>query len=294
MLRIQAINRVLSSKTIRGRAGAVLRLALIAALASACAEPEELTFRGPFHVRFTEARSEVVENYKDPFGLNFNRPIEIQVHLASPTLNNTTIVEFEVSGTAVENEDYIILGSQNRRVLISVGEHFGKIEVYPLNNFDETGDKFVRFTITSVNNDLDIGLGVNGVNGRTHTLTLRDDDCLVDLRKFEGLWQFDQNQGEFVYPVEIIVDYRFNNRIFMLNYTGLDPRIFAFANLDLCRREFIISEQNLGGFGGSQGGRTRSDGTGTFDQNVESLSFSYSYDLAGRTVRSVVATKIQE
>ena len=261
-------------------------------LVCSCQDPADMIFEGPYHVRFTETGSEVVENYKDPFNGNFNRPIEIQVHLASPTLNNTTIVEFDVSGSAVENEDYVILGSQKRRVLISVGEHFGKIEVFPINNFDQTGNKVVRFTITSTNNGLDIGFGVNGINGRTHELTIRDDDCLVDLRKFEGLWTFNQNQGEFIYEVEIVVDFRFNNRIFMFGYTGLDPRIYAYANLDLCRREFIIPQQYLGGFG-NQGGLTRSDGTGVFDQNVESLSFSYSYDLAGQTVRGVVANRVR-
>ncbi|NJN25595.1 MAG: hypothetical protein HC819_06350 [Cyclobacteriaceae bacterium] len=255
-----------------------------------CEKPEEIIFEGPYHARFTQTSSEILENYKDPFNINFNEPISIELHLAAPSQNNTTIIEYKVGGTAVENQDYILEDGDKKRVLIPVGEHIGNIRYLPINNREQTGDKTLKFTITSVNNGLDAGFGETGVNGRFHTVTIKDDDCLVDLRKFEGIWEFNQNNGEFIYDVEIQVDWASNNTIYMLGYTGLDSGVYAFANLDLCRGEFVIPEQGLAGNFEQLGG-TRTDGKGTFDSEVEFMNFSYSYDFAGPSIREVIARK---
>ncbi|MCK5104688.1 MAG: hypothetical protein KAR17_17815, partial [Cyclobacteriaceae bacterium] len=98
--------------------------------------------------------------------------------------------------------------------------------------------------------------------------------------------------GEFIYDVDISVDWSANNRIFMVGYTGLDSLLFAFANLDLCSGEFEIPEQFLAG--SNQLGGTRSDGLGSFDSEVELLTFSYSYDIAGSTIRIVNAKKKED
>ena len=266
-----------------------ISIIIIFTILSSCEKLEDIYFEGPYHARFTETESEILENYKDPFDINLNEPISINLHLAAPAQNNTTIIEYEVSGTAVENVDYILEDGDKKRVLIPVGEHQGEIRYFPINNRELTGDKTIKFTISGLNNDLEGGLGETGINGRFHTVTLKDDDCLVDLRKFEGIWEFDQNNGEFSYDVEIVVDWSSNNRIYMIGYTGLDSLLYAFANLNLCSGEFEIPEQNLAG--SSQLGNTRTDGKGSFDSEVELLTFSYSYDFAGPTIRTVKAVK---
>jgi hypothetical protein len=262
---------------------------ILLAIAFSCETAEETVFEGPYHARFTETESEVLENYSDPFNLNQNEPISIPLHIAAPSQNSTTSIEYEVSGTAVENVDYI-LEDDKKRVLIQVGKHTGEIRFFPINNREQSGDKTIKFTITSVNNGLAAGFGETGINGRFHTVTIKDDDCLVDLRKFEGKWEFDQNNGQFIYEVDIQVDWASNNRIYMFGYTGLDTTLFAFANLDLCSGEFEIPEQFLAGTSQLEG--TRSEGKGSFDSEVEILSFSYSFDIAGpETIRTVQAKK---
>ncbi len=256
---------------------------------NSCNESNEIIFKGPYHARFTEATSEILENYKDPFNENLNEPVVIKLHLAAPAQNNTTIIEYEVSGSAIEDVDYVLEDGDKKRVLIPVGDFNGEIRYYPINNRELTGDKTLKFTITSVNNDLEAGFGETGINGRLHTVTIKDDDCLVDLRKFEGIWEFDQNEGEFVYDVEVIVDWDANSRIYMVGYTGLDSTLYAFANLDLCAGQFEIPEQFLAGT--NQLGGTRSEGMGSFDSEVELISFSYSYDIAGPSIRTVQAKK---
>ena len=259
-------------------------------IAISCENSKDIFFEGPFHARFTESESEILESYGDPFNLNRNEPAAIQLHLAAPSSNSITTIDYEVSGTAIENEDYVLEDGDNKRVLIGAGEHIGEIKYYPINNRELSGDKTIKFTITAVNNDLEAGFGTTGVNGRFHTVTITDDDCLVDLRKFEGLWEFDQNDGQFIYDVEILVDWNANNRIYMVGITGLDPTLFAFANLDLCKGEFEIPEQYFSGTSQLEG--IRSEGNGSFDSEVELLTFSYSYDIAGpETIRTVRAKK---
>lgn len=269
----------------------ILTIVLFAVFIS-CDKAEEIIFEGPYHARFTESESEILENYNDPANLNLNDPVSIELHIAAPSPSNTTIIEYEVSGTAVENVDYILEDGDKKRVLIPVGKHYGEIKYIPINNRELTGDKTIKFTITSVSNDLEAGFGETGINGRFHTVTIKEDDCLVDLRKFEGIWEFDQNDGEFIYDVEILVDWSSNNRIYMFGYTGLDSTLFAFANLNLCGGEFEIPEQYLAGV--RQLDRTRTDGLGSFDSEVELLTFSYSYDVAGPTIRTVRAKKKEE
>ncbi len=269
----------------------ILTIILFAVITS-CDKAEEIIFEGPYHARFTESESEILENYNDPANLNLNEPVSIELHIAAPSQTNTTIIEFEVGGTAVENVDYILEDGDNKRVLIPVGKHYGEIKYVPINNRELTGDKTIKFTITSVSNDLATGFGETGINGRFHTVTIKEDDCQVDLRKFEGIWEFDQNDGEFIYDVEILVDWSSNNRIYMFGYTGLDSTLFAFANLNLCGGEFEIPEQYLAG--SRQLDRTRTDGLGSFDSEVELLTFSYSYDIAGPTIRTVKAKKKEE
>ena len=262
---------------------------VIVAWLTACDKNKEIIFTGPYHARFTEAESEILESYKDPFNQNLNEPVSIELHLAAPSQNNTTIIDYSISGTAEENVDYILEDGDKRRVLIPVGEHKGVIRYFPINNREQTGDKTIVFTIDNVNNGLEAGFGETGINGKTHTVTIHDDDCLVDLRKFEGTWEFDQNDGEFTYDVNIVVDWNANNRIFMVGFTGLDSTLYAFANLDLCKGEFDIPEQNLAG--SSQLGQTRSVGKGSFDSDVQLMTFSYSYDIAGPSARIVTAKK---
>ena len=258
-----------------------------------CENGGEIIFEGPYHARFTESESEILESYGDPFNLNLSEPATIELHIAAPSPNNTTIVEYEVSGTAVENEDYILEEGDQKRILIPVGEHIGEIRYFPINNRDLSGDKTIKFSIAAVNNDLQAGFGETGINGRFHTVTIKDDDCLVDLRNFEGTWEFNQNDGEFIYDVDIEVDWNANNRIYMIGYTGLDSTLFAFANLDLCKGEFEIPEQFLAGSSDLE--RTRSDGQGSFDSEIKILTFSYSYDIAGpETIRTIEARKREE
>ena len=84
----------------------ILPIFLVAMIS--CEEKEDFLFKGPNHVVFSQESSEILESHLDPSGNNFNQPLEIQVHLVSPLLNATTVIEYTVSGSAVEGVDYII------------------------------------------------------------------------------------------------------------------------------------------------------------------------------------------
>ena len=78
---------------------------LLFAFMVSCEKAGETIFEGPYHARFTESESSIVENYADPFNLNQNEPLSIELHIAAPSPTSTTIIEYEVSGSAQEKEE---------------------------------------------------------------------------------------------------------------------------------------------------------------------------------------------
>jgi len=267
---------------------------LILVLAMSCEEPEDFLFKGPNHIVFSEETSEILESHLDPAGSNFNDPLEIEVHLVSPLLNATTIVEYTVSGSAMEGVDYL-LDDEDKEILIGAGRSTGVIEITPINNRESTGDKQIFLQISTVNNDLEIGRNQFGSFGNTHTVTIRDDDCLVQLSTLDGTWEFtetDVNELEIEYDVEIIVDYESNNRILVTNFAGLDTTFAAYANLDLCRRRISLPEQFLIPFFGSDEARLRTEDPGVFDEQSGTMTFIYTLDAFGTTDFKVVGRKL--
>ncbi len=269
----------------------IMGIALLALIS--CGEKEDFLFKGPDHVVFTEQSSEMLESFLDPSGNNFNDPLEIEIHLVAPLLNATTVIEYTVSGSAVEGVDYII-DDRDKEVLIGAGKSRALITILPVNNRELTGDKEIFFQISAVNNDLQIGRNQFGSFGSTHTTTIRDDDCLVQLSALEGTWEFsetDVNESEIEYEVEIVVDYEQNNRILINNFAGLDTAFVAYANLDLCRRQLHLPEQYLIPFFGEQDALLRTEDAGVFDEESGTLVVTYTLNAFGTTEFRVVGRK---
>ena len=257
-----------------------------------CGEKEDFLFKGPNHVVFTEESSEILESHLDPVGNNFNDPLEIEIHLVSPLLNATTTIEYTVSGSAIEGVDYVI-DDRDKEILIGAGRSTATITIIPVNNRELTGDKQIFFQISSVNNDIEIGRNQFGSLGNTHTTTIRDDDCLVQLSGLEGTWEFketDVNEFEVEYEVEIVVDYEQNNRILISNFAGLDTTFVAYANLNLCNRRIFLPEQFLVPFN-QDDALLRTEEGGVFDEESGTMIFTYTLNAFGSNDFSVVGRK---
>lgn len=260
----------------------------------ACETNEPQVFEGPYHVRFTKNSDEIVENYHDPID-NANHPASVSIHIASPLLESETRIQYRLGGSATEGEDYEIIGENMNEAVIPAGESFTDIQFRVLNNRERQDNRLIKMTITSVNNDLKIGRG-GGNLGRTFEYTITDDDCLVDLRNFQGTWQFEETaQGgegqSHSYEVEMRPNFEYNNRVEIEGFAGLDSMgAKVFMNMDLCAQEVMIPEQTVQGVNGSLG-NVRTVNKGTFNANDGTISFTYTLDDFGATQWSVTGTR---
>lgn len=133
-------------------------------------ETDPILFEGPYHVRFTDASKTVKESVREI--------ISVEVHIVGPAPEEDVQVQYEISGDAQENVDYVILG-ERERVVIEEGEYFASIDIQLINNANNilrTQDLVLR--IVGVNApELGLGQGVSGI-GRSYTLTI-EDDCIL-------------------------------------------------------------------------------------------------------------------
>lgn len=133
-------------------------------------ETEPIIFRGPYHVRFTEPSAYDKES--------FSEPIDIQVHLAGPALDEELTIGYLIGGTAREGVDYNIL-DERKKVKIPAGEYFGNIRIQLINNANNIlRSQDIVLTLISANqNNLEIGQGASAI-GKEFTFTIFD-DCIL-------------------------------------------------------------------------------------------------------------------
>ena len=134
-------------------------------------EPEEITFKGPFHVRFSE--SELTEKE------SFAQLIQIQIHNAGPQLNEDLSITYSISGDARENVDFEIMGTRGL-VIIPENESFGFIDLQLINNANNVLEsQQITFNITGVSSpNIEIGRSKDGIIGKSLTFTIID-DCIL-------------------------------------------------------------------------------------------------------------------
>lgn len=142
---------------------------MVVTLLTGC-ETEPIIFRGPYHVRFTDATAFDKES--------FSEPIDIQVHLAGEALDEDLTIGYLIGGTAREGVDYVIL-DERKKVKILAGEYFGYIRIQLINNANNIlRSQDIVFTLISANqNNLEIGQGSSAI-GKVFTFTIFD-DCIL-------------------------------------------------------------------------------------------------------------------
>jgi hypothetical protein len=133
-------------------------------------EQDVITYKGPYHVRFTESTDVARESY--------NEPINIQVHNAGPVLDEDITITYLLSGDAREGVDYIVLGDKGK-VVIPAGEHFGNIQIQLINNSNNIlRSQNIEFELRTVDNKaVKVGEGTSR-RGNKFTFTIFD-DCIL-------------------------------------------------------------------------------------------------------------------
>ena len=273
----------------------ITSLFVLALLLAAC-DQSELPFEGPNQVRFTETDGLEVENFHAGGAANLNEPINVSVHLLSGLQSSDVIITYSLSGTAEEGVDYTILSDDNRQLIVPAGESFASIDFKLINNNIQDGDRQIVFQIESVENNFSISSGPNSVIGRRYIFTITDDDCLQNLKLFEGRWdaveEASAGSQQNEYELVITPDFENNNRLMIRGFGGIEEQGgTVFAYLDLCKNEFLVPEQLVGNVDG-RGGNARTINRGTFNiQDGGTMSFTYTLDAYGDIEWTVNATK---
>jgi len=133
-------------------------------------ETEKIIFRGPYHVRFTESAAYNKES--------FTSPIDIEVHLVGPAVEEDLTLGYTIGGSAREGVDYIIL-EERKKIRIPAGEYFGNIKIQLINNANNIlRSQDIIFTLLTTNKDkLEVGQGSSAI-GKAFTFTIFD-DCIL-------------------------------------------------------------------------------------------------------------------
>ncbi|HYG40922.1 MAG TPA: hypothetical protein VD908_19995 [Cytophagales bacterium] len=147
-------------------------IVLVLAVVIFCScQKEEITFEGPYHVRFTDTLITVKESV--------TQPVKISIHNVGPILEEDILVKYSVAGSAREDVDYFISGNKGE-VIIPAGESFGYIDLRLINNANNILEsQELNFTLEEVTpSTLAIGRSTNGIIGKSFSLII-EDDCIL-------------------------------------------------------------------------------------------------------------------
>lgn len=150
----------------------LLSFLILAGFWLAGCEEERIVYEGSSFVRFSDSTLSYKESY--------SKAIKIRVHNGGKVLNESINVSYVVGGTAREGKDYRIEGTKGT-VIIPVGQSFGEVTVYLLNNANNILESStIEFTITAVKpaDKVQVGFGKSGMGSKI-VFTIKD-ACIMD------------------------------------------------------------------------------------------------------------------
>lgn len=160
------------------------------ALLVSCDESKEtidsLQFPSDAFVSLAETSIAVLESNTDAIDVVLN------LSTSKDGADTASTVEFTIaSDNAVEGVHYTIVDGKSNFQL-GVNEFQDSLQIIPINNADEDGDKTITITLNSA----PVGLGFPGPDGfgKTLTLTIQDDDCAFSLASLgAAAWSGEDN-----------------------------------------------------------------------------------------------------
>lgn len=145
-------------------------------------------------IQFGEANYSVTENSTEP--------IVVQVLYSADTNPNGVTVNYTVNSN---NPDAYTINPNTGSVTIPAGEFTGEIVINPVDNSETDGNKEIVISID--NTDIPVGLAGEGLLLNSTKILITDDDCVLDIKSFEGTYfanEFGYCDG--CYQVSIVYD----------------------------------------------------------------------------------------
>lgn len=158
-------------------------LASLVVVATSCEEQENLVYGGPDFIQFANASSSGTETD------GAASPFVTTVLVGSDSNDAGVTVNFTVTSSDPSRYSVSPAGGT---LEIPAGEFSGEILITPVNNLDVDGDLEITITLQE-SSSLPAGLGGEGVNLASKTITLIDDDCPIDIDAFVGTFAVSEN-----------------------------------------------------------------------------------------------------
>ncbi|QNM84255.1 hypothetical protein H9W90_08520 [Polaribacter pectinis] len=215
-------------------------------------------------------------------------------------------VDFELVTEQGTSADYTVVGGKSQ-FNFGAGKYVDTIELVPVDNFDEDGDKIIKITLTSASDGSSLGLPGPDANGKTFTVTFEDDDCAFTVEElgtstFSGT---DNVPGSQAGPNESLVTTSFDGTNLLiegLSYgwmtdTGYWDEVVVdsfpvIAKVDPVTGAMTIDLQPLCNttWNGDPQAPYSLEGTGQYVSCSETLTISYNLYQNGAVLRSFTET----
>jgi hypothetical protein len=158
----------------------IFTIIAVVALFISCDENKEtidtLSYPADAFVSFSTTSVSVLESSTDVINIVLNLSTSLDAATTPTSVGYTITTE-----NATEGVQYTVVDGKSSFDL-SAGVFSDTLQILPIDNTEEDGDKVITITLT----DAPVGLGFPGPDGlgKTMTLTIQDDDCAYSL---EGL-----------------------------------------------------------------------------------------------------------
>jgi len=232
-------------------------------------------------------------------------PIEVVVNYSNATAAATSpiTVDFSISG-ATAGTDYTILDGKSQ-FTFAAGVFSDKIEIMPVNNIVEDGNKILTITLDS--STASLGFPGPAGNGTTMTLTIQDDDCAFSLQGLgDASWTgVDNVPASQAGPNDSQISTSFDGTNLLIEgigYGWITDTAFwnevvvvsnpVIVQMDLITGDFTIDEQFLctTTWLGDQQDDYSVRGTGTYTSCTETMVITYDLLQGGGVLRSFSET----
>ncbi len=108
-------------------------------------------------------------------------PITITAYASIPNLQNDVTVDFSITSDNATSANYTVVDNKSN-FTFGADKYTDQIQIIPVDNFDEDGEKSINITLTGVTGGYTLGLPGPDANSNTYVVTIQDDDCAFTLQ----------------------------------------------------------------------------------------------------------------
>ena len=107
---------------------------------------------------------------------NSTSPVTLTAYASVPNITSDISVDFTITPDNASASDYSVVGNKTS-FTFGPGKYTDEIQILPVNNFDEDGNKILNITLSSTSSEHTLGFPGPDSNGKTIVVTFLDDDC---------------------------------------------------------------------------------------------------------------------